>query len=193
MSLNLLKKLLAGLSLLACSSAFAGSLTVDLSNINSVGEFGNARNTVLTFDVGANSHITNVNYSINVTAFDPSFLAELGLAFSNSTVTEGVLLTPGAFDMSPGTASYSDTLDLILSDLDFTVGADGILRLEFYEVWDDGRVTPDGFWNFGSITFGYDALEDPADVPEPASALLVASGIAALGVARRRRAGRVMH
>ncbi|MGI4720532.1 MAG: PEP-CTERM sorting domain-containing protein [Janthinobacterium lividum] len=186
MSLNSLKKLLAGLSLLVCTSAFAGPLTFTFTEgIDSIGELGDPNNTVLTFDVGANSRITSVYYAVNVTAYSPSWLDELGLAFTNSKVTEGVLLRPGVGDSFSGTSRYRDTVDLMLEGLDFTVGVDGILRLEFYEDWDDARVYPDGRWNFGTFTFGIDPFEEPADVPEPASALLVAAGLAAIGYRRR--------
>ncbi len=189
MSLNSLKRLLAGLSLLACTSAIAGPLTFTFTDgIDSVGEFGNPDNTVLTFDVGANSRITSIYYAVNVTAYDPSWLDELSFAFTNSKVTEGVIVEPGLGDWVSGTTRYRDTIDLVLEGLDFTVGVDGILRLEFFEYFDDDDVFPDGRWNFGVFTFGVEPYEDPAPVPEPASALLLAGGIAAMGYTRRRRA-----
>lgn len=186
MSLNSLKKLLAGLSLLVCTSAFAGPLTFTFSDgFDSVGEFGDPDNIVLNLDVGANARITSVSYAVNVTAYDPSWLDELSFAFTNSKVTEGVILEPGLGDLVSGTTDYSGTIDLVLNGLDFTVGVDGILRLEFFEYFDDDDVFPDGRWNFGSITFGIEPFEEPAPVPEPASTLLVAAGLAAMAYRRR--------
>jgi len=191
MSLKTIKQVLGGLSLLACTSAMAGTLTVDISNVDSDGLFRNPGNSVLNYNVGANSFITSVSYWINITAFNPSRLSEMGVAITNSKVTEGLLLNPADIYTVSGTGTFSDTLDLVFEDLSFEVGVDGILRLEFYEDFNDARIDPDGRWNFGTITFGFEEFEDPAQVPEPASALLLASGIAALGVARRRRAGHV--
>lgn len=186
MSLNSLKKLLAGLSLLVCTSAFAGPLTFTFSDgFDSVGEFGDPDNIVLNLGVGANARITSVSYAVNVTAYDPSWLDELSFAFTNSKVTEGVILEPGLGDLVSGTTDYSGTIDLVLNGLDFTVGVDGILRLEFFEYFDDDDVFPDGRWNFGSITFGIEPFEEPAPVPEPASTLLVAAGLAAMAYRRR--------
>lgn len=193
MSLNSLKKLFAGLSLLFCTSAFAGPLTFSFTDgFDSVGEFGDPSNTIVNLDVGANSRITSISYAVNVTAYDPSWLDELSFAFTNSKVTEGVILEPGLGDIVPGTTDYSGSIDLVLNGLDFTVGVDGILRLEFFEYFDDDDVFPDGRWNFGSITFGIEPFEEPAPVPEPASALLVAAGLAAMA-SRRRGAGAKAH
>ena len=76
--------------------------------------------------------------------------------------------------------------------LTFQVGADGLLRLEFFDDFDDASVSPDGIWNFGTITFTTDVVDvPPAGVPEPASILLVGAGLAMVGYrGRRRRATR---
>jgi hypothetical protein len=174
MLLSSFKKMFVGLSLLACSSVFAAPLTVDVTGILSNGEMGDADNTVLTFNVGANAKITSIGYDFNLTAYDPSWLSEIGLAFTDSSGLLGVVFNPGVGVMDSGTESYADYADLTALGLDFQVGADGLLRLEFYEDFDD-IVGADGIWNFGTITFG---VENEAEVPEPASALLLAGGAA---------------
>lgn len=189
MSLKSFAKLLVGASILASAAAFATPLTVDVAGIASHGAFGDSRNTVLNFNVGANASITSISYDVNLTAFAPSWLSELGLAFTNSAITDGVLLNPGFNDDRPGTASYSDSLDLVLGELSFNVGSDGILRLEFYEDFDDVAVDPDGRWNFGTITFNIEGGTTPpvSDVPEPASILLLGAGLGMMGYTGRRR------
>jgi hypothetical protein len=151
-------------------------------------------NTVLTYNVGANSVITGISYNVNLTAFSPSWLAELALLFTGSDeFGEGVYFTPGFDDLNSGTGSYSDSADLVALGLSFAVGADGILRLEFAEDYDD-FAGADGQWNFGTLTFEIDGYVPPGDpgtpgeVPEPASALLMAAGLGMLGYGRRRRA-----
>ncbi|MEM8513991.1 hypothetical protein RCH14_003327 [Massilia sp. MP_M2] len=194
MSLRTLKQLLVGLSLLACTSAFAAPLVVNIAGAQSFGAVGEAGNTVLTFNVGAGSQITSIAYNVNITAFTPSYLSEIGLYFSDSAQSTGVYFTPGFANSSPGTGTYADSANLIDLGLDFMVGADGILRLEFFEDFDDGLVSPDGIWNFGTITFGVTGDNVPVDpgtdIPEPATGMLLGAGLALMGfTARRRRSG----
>jgi hypothetical protein len=188
MFLRSLHQLLIVLSLFACTSVFATPLTFDFSAIQSYGERGNEGNTVFELNVGANATVTGVRYNVNVTAYAPSFLSELGLAFSDSAATAGVLLTPGFGDNSSGTATYSELLDLVAQQLSFSVGDDGILRLEFYEDFGD-RLFPDGIWNTGSLVFYFagDVIDPGSGVPEPASALLLGAGLAMMGYCSRRR------
>jgi hypothetical protein len=189
MSLRSVSKLLVSLSMLVCASLFAAPLVVDVSGIQSTTTFFNVENTVLNIDVGANSTITSFAYSIDLTAFAPSLLSEIGLAVSDSSVNRGFFFNPGLSDGRSGTGSYADTFDLAALGLAFQVGADGILRLEFYDDVDN-LAGADGQWNFGTLTFGVEPAagpDEPGEVPEPASVLLLAAGLGALGFATRRR------
>ena len=113
MSLSTLNKLLASLSFFACTSLFAAPLTIDVAGVESYGEIGDAGNTVLTFNVGANSTITSIDYLLNLTAIDPSWLSEIGLSFTDSDGIEGVVFNPGFGDEFEGTDTYTGSASLV--------------------------------------------------------------------------------
>lgn len=184
MKFGMLGKLLVTLSFFACTSVWGGPLVVDVTGIYSHGELGDANNTVLTFDVGANSTVTSIGYSVDLTAFGPSYLSEMGLLFTNSDVTSGMSFAPGIADWFGGSGSYAGFLDLAASGMSFDVGTDGLLRLEFHEQFNDLGMAPDGLWNFGTITFNIEPVI--RDVPEPATGLLLGAGLALIGYAGRR-------
>lgn len=178
-------KLLASLSFFACTSLFAAPLVVDITGVQSFDEQGDPGNTVLTYNVGANATITSITYNVNLTAYDPSWLSEIGIFFAGSDLG-GVKLVPGFSMNEPGTATFVASFDLIALGLAFDVRDDGILRLEFYEEVNDFPDGADGQWNFGTITFGIN--ETPvSDVPEPATTALFGAGLMLMAYAARRR------
>jgi hypothetical protein len=185
---KIFRKLLISLAFFS-SSVFGTPLTFDVSGIQSYGQIGQAENSVFSFDVGPDAVIASVRYNVNMTAAQPSFLSEMGLAFSDVRQLVGVRLTPGAGVDESGTGTYSGFVDLAANELSFSVGADGILFLEFYEALDDGEISPDGIWNFGTITFNFagDPVDPGTGIPEPASPLLIGAGLAMMGYAGRRR------
>lgn len=194
MYMRSLKTLLVGLSLLVCTSAFAVPFVVNVAGVQSFGSPGAAANTIFTLNVGAGSRVIGIAYDVNVTAYTPSYLSEIGVYFSNSTQSDYFYFTPGFQDENSGTGSYVNSFDLIQLGLDLTVGADGLLRLEFFEDFNDSAISPDGIWNFGTITLdvtGDNVPVDPGtDIPEPATGMLMGAGLALMGfMARRRRPG----
>lgn len=170
----------------AWTSASAGALVFDVTGIQSVDTRGSRDNTVLYFDVGANSTITTFAYDVDITTFRISWLSEMAMVFT-STAGRGVIFTaaPGKINQHPGTGHYAGFVDLNDFNLGFNVGDDGILRVEFYELYNDFSGS-DGQWNSGTVTFGVQEAVD-APVPEPSTALLTGAGLALLGWIGRRR------
>lgn len=187
-----LGKVFAALSFFACASLSAAPITFDVSGIESYAGLDDPGNTVRFLNIGANSRITGVTYNVNLTAIPNSFLSEIALLFENSDSTDSRTFFPAFVDDVgddfPGTRSYSGFDDLAAAGTTLTVGADGILRLEFFEDgFDDLEDAADGFWNSGTITFEVELAEVPGEVPEPSTTLLMGAGLAMLGYAGRRR------
>ena len=167
------------------TQANAATLIIDVSGINSVGEQGDTGNTVQSYNIGAGSIITGIAYDVTLEAFSPSWLSELVFSFQDSNQSAGVFLTPGFADSFSGVGSYADAASLVDLGLSFAVGADGILRTEFFEGFDDSGISPDGVWQSGTITITYDTVAGA--IPEPATWGLMILGFGAIGGAMRRR------
>lgn len=187
MSLASLRTLLASLSFFTCTSLFATPLGVDVAGIQSQGYPGDPDNTILNFNIGANATIVSIGYAVGLSATFPSFLSEFGVALTDSAQSAGVYIAPGYLDQFPGTGTYNGFAVLADIGLGFDVGSDGILRLEFFEFFDDFFPGADGQWDFGTLTINYEAAQA---VPEPGSFLLTGAGLGLLGYTRRRRAVR---
>jgi len=175
-------------------SGFGGSSTapivgqqvnqlINVAGITSVAAAGGVGNTVLSFNVAAGSSIVGIGWDVNITANTPSWLSEMAVGFRNTDNTGGVNLTVGVGADMPGTAAYSSggVLDLIGLGLSFTANANGLVRVEFYESFNDPEVNPDGIWNSGSMTL------QVVPVPEPATYGMMALGLLAVGTFVRRR------
>ena len=157
---------------------------LNVAGINSFAEIGSPANTVVLLNVGANAQITGVGWNVIISAFTPSYLSEMVVSFEDSARTDGVFLTVASGDGFAGlNAPYSSGGVLALGSLTFNVGADGILRIEFFEDFDDDAVNPDGRWVSGNITF-----ETAGVIPEPSTYGLMALGLLGVaGAVRRRR------
>jgi hypothetical protein len=183
MSFRPLSSLLAGLSLVACTSVLAAPLPLTITDTFSNGVLGSATNEVYAFQVGANATITSISYNVNLTALAPSYLSEMSLLFSPSA-GKGVAFQPAGGQLFAGTGTYAGFIDLIALDTSFQVGSDGLLRLEFYESFNDIDGA-DGVWNFGMLVIGVQDAETA--VPEPGTSMLIGAGLLLLSYAGRRR------
>ena len=159
------------------------SVVFDVSRIFSNDGFGSPINEVYVLDVGAFSTITGVGYDVTIHASSPSWLLEATVDFTDSGNMGGVRLNVGFGEDMPGTASYSSggIIDLVGLGLNFNVGADGLLRLEFSESFDDYADDWDALWQSGSLTF------EVSPIPEPSTYGLMALGLLGVAAAARRR------
>lgn len=180
---------LAGLSLAA---SFASAVIIDVpitfNNADSVDLYGDADNLWAMFDMDdlysySNYNVIGISWDVNLYADSPSWLSDMSLAVENSTQTAGIFLTPGIGDDFGGSANYTSggMIDLTAYNLDFALNADNKLRVELFETYDDYTNDWDGIWESGNVTLRMEA------VPEPASMVALAAGVALLARRRNRK------
>jgi len=166
--------------------ALAEGVSVDLSlaDVESWNELGDGANVVMTLDVadlagfgsGQSVFLTGYGYDLALETFGFSWLSEAQINLDDATApTGGFSIQPGVGDDMAGTESYQQPL------IKFSPGnslflTDGMLRVEFFEEFDDDPGKIDAQWN-GLLTF-------QVDIPAPGAAPLLLVGF---GFTRRRR------
>ncbi len=169
------------------TAADAAVLTVDVTGRQTFDLFQDTSNTVLLFNIGAGSLVTSLTFDLTIATVSGSgsYLSEAAIYYTDSPVTDGVVFRPGIADANSGTATYTGTSDLVALGLDFAVGANGLLRIEFAESFDDLPNAADATFTRGTLAFTYTPLAGA--VPEPASWALMIAGFGLVGGAMRRR------
>lgn len=185
-----MKQFLPALALaaIAATSANAATLVVDLQDVYSHTYLGSADNVAMSFNLGSGAHITALDYSVTLLAYDPSWLSEMSLLASNTGGTGGFFLAPAEGDDFSGALYYTLSVDLASVGSDFFTDGDGLMWLDFFESFDDDSVDPDGVWN-GSLTFTYTPGTPTGGdvVPEPAAWAMMIAGFGLVGANLRRR------
>lgn len=173
--------LFAALAVGGGASAAEQFQVVNLTGVQSYDYEGEPGNTVIELNLGALSQITSIAWNFGMTAYSPSWLADMKISFTNSS-GGGVYFTPSDTEDS-GSEHHSGSASLPALGLAFYVESDGILRLEFSETYKDlGTGVADGQYDSGTITVGYVSA-----VPEPSTYAMMLLGLLAVGAVARRR------
>ncbi len=167
----------------------SGTFTVDLSGAESWDALSDGSNMVMLVDVNAAlggigaASMTGIGWDNSTSTVGGSWLSEAVMYFDDNIAPDlsGLFLTPGVGDDFAGTASYSSggVLDLSDNGIPDIALADGILRIEFFENFDDVADAIDAFHG-GTLTI-------TADYTVPAPAGLAVLGLGGLVASRRRR------
>jgi len=179
---------IAALGVVVCTSpALAEGVSVELAvdAVSSWDEFGEPTNVVLTADLadlagfgsGQGLIVTGVGFDLTLETFMFSWLSEAEINLDDADAPSGGLtLNPGVGDDFSGMDTYTTPLTK-LADEDRFALTNGVLRLEFYESFDDLPGVIDSEWN-GTITV-------QVVIPAPGGGALAVCGL--LAATRRRR------
>ncbi len=170
------------------SSARAGETrTFDIGQVASWDTFGDSSNVVMLVDMaalfglssGSAIDLNGVGWDITVATIGASWLSEARIEFTDSGVAGGFGLSVGAGNDFAGTANFTSGGIVKLADagLPDLILSDGILRLEFWETFDDVSDAIDANLS-GTLTL-------QSSVPAPSGVALL--GLGGLVAARRRR------
>lgn len=112
---------------------------------------GDPNNRVRSLNVGAGNQLTGIAVDVRVQAAAPSWLDEARVMFSSTNqAATAVQYTPGLNMQQSGTINHSSNgvIDFASAGIQNVVaGADGILRVEWFETLNDPEVNPDSLWS----------------------------------------------
>lgn len=179
----------------AASEAHAVGTVIpfNVAGIASMDALGAAGNVVVNLDVaaalglpsGTPCTMNGIGWEVtifadpNVGTFGGSWLSEIAVGFSPFGVAApSFALRPGASVNTPGTQAFASPVIKLgtvpLPDVDLP---NGVLRMQFYETFDDAAGVPDGAWVSGALLI--------QAVPGPGTVALL--GLGGLIATRRRR------
>ncbi|GAB4177118.1 MAG: hypothetical protein Kow0020_13070 [Wenzhouxiangellaceae bacterium] len=126
---------------------------LDVTGIASWDGLDDTDNIVIDLNIGAGNSLTGVAWDVNIATVGGSWRSEARVLLSDSTGSadpEGIVITPGFADSSSGQSDYSSGGVIDFSDNslpDITTQPDGILRLQFYDSFDDFADAVDANWS----------------------------------------------
>jgi len=153
-------------------------VTFNYDNAGAWGDFaGMSANDYMQADIGIGSHVIGISFNVTIETLGGHLLSEV--AFANGAVGGATYLSlaPGFADVMPGTASYSDSYDLVGIGFDYTTDS-GLVFVEWHTIFGNDPLIQDAVIN-GSFTVQY------KPVPAPSSLALL--GLSGLAAGRRRR------
>ena len=153
------------------------TMTLDVGGMQFNDAQGSPLNQILSVFIGVGSEVTGIAWDVNLTSIGASWASEAVMGF------EGQINLTVSADANPVTNMNFSSGIVDLSDNglpNITVGADGILDIEFFESFVDNGGTGDNFFEAGSTVTIVGNF-----IPTPGS--LAVLGLGGLVAGRRRR------
>jgi hypothetical protein len=134
-----------------------GAIPFSIAGIPSVDLLGSPNNTVVFLNFGAGSAVNGIGWNVDLEAFGASWRSELGVLITDSSGLGGFSLRPGTDDSPGGPTNYNSGGQILFlanySIPDVVALGDGLIRLEFFESYDDAPGAADGRWVSGNLYF----------------------------------------
>lgn len=151
----------------------ADATTLDVTGIQSMDRLRSTNNVVVFLWVGPFNVVNGVGYDVFLQTLAPgSRLSDITMAVTNSAGLPGPSfgIKPGfGDDFSGGPTHYSRPLAKLPPGFSsVTALADGLIRLEFFDGFDEAQGEPDGLWVSGTVS-----LQTVNPIPAPISASAV--------------------
>ncbi len=143
----------SGFECVAGTPGCTGAVCLSSQGATANGAFasGDPNNRVRLLNIGSGNQLTGLAVDVRVEARSPSWLSEARIVFSSSNIAGyRISYTPGLKMEQPGTINHSSNgvVTFVSQGLQNVVaGADGILRVEWNETFDDPEVNPDSLWS----------------------------------------------
>jgi hypothetical protein len=162
---------------------------LDVTGIPSLDTLGSPNNRVVFLWIGVGNFVTGIGWNVVLQTVAPaSRLSDIKMLVTNTSFqpVPNLAISPGAADRFPGgPTTYSHEITK-LADVGFAnvwAGADGLIRLEFWDSPDHALGQPDGAWLSGSMYF--QTLNPIPDIPGSGAPCLVI--VASLALRKRTR------
>jgi hypothetical protein len=115
----------------------------------------NPINVVRLIHVGAGNSVVGIGWDVVLRSVHPSsWLSDIGVCITDSSAIGGFMLRPGSDNFPGGPTSYSSGGIQSLSNFgipNLVPLADGLIRIEFFEAFDDALGQVDGEWACGQL------------------------------------------
>jgi hypothetical protein len=129
---------------------------IDVDGIDSFDSLDDGDNVTVDVAIGDGFRVVGVAWDVGIAATAPSWLSDANVLISDSSGSndpQGIFLAPGFDFDEPGDREFTSNGVVLFSDLELPeVGtrADGIVRLQFFEIFDDAPNAPDAAWRNAS-------------------------------------------
>ena len=125
---------------------------IDMSNIDSWDSLDDPSNRVIDLHIGADTTVVGVAWDVGLETFAGSWLSDATVLISDtngSSDRDAILLSPGFEAEEPGNREFSSDGVILFAREGLPEpesGPDGILRLQFFELFDDAPDAIDASW-----------------------------------------------